>query len=207
MIAGQRTADSRQRRLRALLLSAVCCLLSGHARAATFVVAPDSTMIVVSKAIVVATAGESHARWAPGGWIETVTTMHAEEVIKGRVGETFEVVELGGTIDGITYLVAGAPRYAPGERVLLMLETNDRGDWAAKNMIVGKFAFDGDLLLRDASEIVGWDITGVPHVERTRRAEPFLRYVRDIARGVASSADYFAEPRQAGAPVVHSDAN
>ena len=67
---------------RALLV----CLLALPLRAATFIVAPDSTMIVVSKAIVVATAGESHARWAAGGWIETVTTMHAEEVIKGRVG-------------------------------------------------------------------------------------------------------------------------
>src|SRR5947207_8275541 len=115
MIFGQRTADSRQqtetlirpfalslskRRVRVsfLLLSAVCCLVSGVARAATFIVAPDSTMVVVSKAIVVAISGESHARWAcstgtpacaaqtgvsvPHGWIETVTTMHAEEVIK-----------------------------------------------------------------------------------------------------------------------------
>jgi len=153
-------------------------------------------MIVVSKAIVVATAGESHARWAPGGWIETVTTMHAEEVIKGRVGETFEVVELGGTIDGITYLVAGAPRYAPGERVLLMLETNDRGEWAAKNMVVGKFAFDGDLLVRDASEISGWDVGGAPHIERPRRAEPFLRYVRAIAKGDASVGQALSLSRQ-----------
>src|SRR6185369_10337671 len=185
----QRTADSGQRagiRALLLLLSVVCCPLS--IRAATFIVPPDSTMIIVSKAIVVATAGESHARWAPGGWIETVTTMHADEVIKGRVAETFEVVELGGTIDGLTYLVAGAPRYANGERVLLMLETNDRGEWAAKNMALGKFAFDGPLLLRDASEIAGWDVGGAPHVERSRRAEPFLRYVRDIARGVASKS-------------------
>jgi len=207
MSIGQRTADSGQRatiRALLLLLSAVCCPLSVPIRAATFLVPPDSTMITVSKAIVVATAGESHARWAPGGWIETVTTMHVDEVIKGRIADTFEVVELGGTIDGLTYLVAGAPRYANGERVLLMLETNDRGEWAAKNMALGKFAFkfafDGQLLVRDASEIAGWDVGGAPHVERSRRAEPFLRYVRDIARGVASKADYFVDdvtPRRA----------
>src|SRR6185369_17453156 len=181
-------ADSRKQA--AIVLPAICYLLSAiwavDGRAATFIVPPDSTMITVSKAIVVATAGDAHARWAPGGWIETVTTMHADEVIKGRVGATFEVVELGGTIDGITYLVAGAPRYPRGERVLLMLETNDRGEWAAKNMAVGKFAFAGDLLLRDASEIAGWDINGTPHVEKTRLAEPFLRYVREVARGAAA---------------------
>ena len=189
---------------RALLI----CLLAIPARAATFIVAPDATMIVVSKAIVVATAGESHARWAAGGWIETVTTMHVEEVIKGRVGETFDVVELGGTIDGITYLVAGAPRYAPGERVLLMLESTDRGDWTAKNMVLGKFAFNGDLLVRDAAEINGWDVGGAPHVERTRRAEPFLRYVRAIANGNAASADYYttATPHAASnaTPTINS---
>src|SRR5204862_7517692 len=125
-----------------------------------------------------------------------------EEVIKGRVGETCEVVELGGTSDGLTYLVAGAPHYAPSERVLLMLETNDRGDWTAKNMILGKFAFDGELLVRDASEIGGWDVGGAPHVERARHAEPFLRYVRAIAKGNAASVDYYAaraeSPRHIG---------
>src|SRR3954447_5745451 len=129
---------------------ALLAFLSMSARAATFIIAPDSTMVIVSNAVVVATAGESHARWAPGGWIETVTTMHADEVIKGRIGDTFDVVELGGKIDGLTYLVPGAPRYPRGERVLLMLETNDRGEWAAKNMVLGKFSFAGELLVRDA---------------------------------------------------------
>ena len=190
----RQTADGRR-----TILFAVCGLLSAvWARGATFIVAPDPTLIRVSKAIVVATAGESHARWAPGGWIETVTTMHGEEVIKGRVGERFEVVELGGTIDGLTYLVAGAPHYAKGERVLLMLETNSRGEWAARNMVVGKFAFETDpigrqLLVRDAGEIVGWDVGGAPHVEKTRLAQPFLRYVRDIARGIAAEQDYFID--------------
>jgi len=166
--------------------------------AASFIVAPDATMIRVSKAIVVATAIESHTRWAPGGWIETVTTMAADEVVKGRIGDTFEVVELGGTIDGWTYVVPGAPRCRIGERVLLMLETNDRREWVSKNMAVGKFAFVTDaggqeLLLRDSGELYGWDTNGLPHVETARAAQPFLRYVRNIARGIASPEDYFVE--------------
>src|SRR5581483_5955939 len=211
----QQAAGRRQQavkgRVLVLLLSVACCLLPDRARAATFIIAPDATMVRVAKGIVVATALESHTRWAPGGWIETVTTMQSEEVIKGRIGETFEVVELGGSIDGWTYLVPGAPHYRSGERVLLMLETNDRGEWAAENMAVGKFSFVTDaggqeLLLRDSGELYGWDSNGAPHVEKARAAQPFLRYVRDIARGVASAEDYFVPQIMPRRPAIASDA-
>src|SRR5882762_10204627 len=116
-------------------------LAASTAGAATFLVAPDRTLVAASKAIVVATAGESHGRWAPGGWIETVTDLRVDEAIKGPIaaGETIHVTELGGIVGKIGYVVAGSPRYASGQRVLLFLETNDRGEWVAKNMAVGKF--------------------------------------------------------------------
>ncbi|HKO02517.1 MAG TPA: M57 family metalloprotease, partial [Thermoanaerobaculia bacterium] len=87
-------------------------------------------------------------------------------------------------------------RYAAGERVLLFLEKNDRGDFVAKNMTVGKFAFRRDargrrLLVRDAGEVVGWDLDGAPHRERTRDADGFLTFIRATARGEEASGDYF----------------
>src|SRR5581483_11329520 len=92
----------------------------------------------------------------------------------------------------IGYIVAGAPRYTPGERVLLFLETNDRGQWVSKNMAVGKFAFANGLLQRDASELAGWDEgTGAPHRERSRDAARFLDFVRATARGEAAAVNYF----------------
>src|SRR5438128_964705 len=139
-----------------LLLLAV----STSARAATFLVPDDASLVRASKAVVVATAGEPHTQWAPGGWIETVTPMRVDESIRGslQVGETFEVTELGGRIVGLAYVVPGSPRFANGERVVLFLETNDRGAWCAKNMVVGKFDFrrdtrGRDLLVREAAEI------------------------------------------------------
>lgn len=67
------------------------------AGAATFLVPDDAALVAASKAIVVATAGKSHGRFAPGGWIETVTTLHVDEVIKGAIAaDTIDVVELGG---------------------------------------------------------------------------------------------------------------
>lgn len=181
-----------KRSLATLLLVLACA----GARAATFIVADDRTLVLASRAIVVATVGESHSRRAPGGWLETVTTMHVEEAIKGDVAQTIEVVELGGVVGDVGYVVAGAPRYARGERVLLFLETNDRGEFVAKNMTVGKFAFRTDargrrLLVRDAGEVVGWDVDGTPHRERTRAADGFLAFVRATARGGEASGDYF----------------
>jgi Dual-action HEIGH metallo-peptidase len=179
---------------RAALLALLLASRSLHA--ATFLVADDATLVRASGAVVTGTVGTSHGRWAPGGWIETVTTIEVDEAIKGSAGREIDVVELGGVVDGVGYMVAGAARFRPGERVLLFLETNDRGDWVPKNMSVGKFteqtAESGRrLLVRDASSISGWDLDGTPHVERTRDAEAFLWYVRAVARGERPAAGYF----------------
>lgn len=168
------------------------------ASAATFLVPSDAALVQASKAIVVATAGDSITRWAPGGWIETVTALHVEEAIKGalRPDDTIHVTELGGVMGTIGYTVAGAPRYAPGERVLLFLETNGRGEWVSKNMAVGKFAFRRGLLVRDAEELSGWDEeTGAPHHEPLRDEQRFLAFVRATARGEDAQSGYFVSTR------------
>src|SRR5207248_5261605 len=98
--------------------------------------------------------------------------------IKGPInaGETIRVTELGGIVGGIGYAVAGSPRYEKGQRVLLFLETNDRGEWVAKNMAVGKFDPASDLrgrrlLVRD--EIDGWETDGALHREPVRLEDAF----------------------------------
>src|SRR3954452_17001635 len=92
-------------------------LFASAAHAATFIVPSDRALVTASKAIVVATAGASQGRWAPGGWIETVTELRVEEAIKGPVtaGETIRVTEWGGIAGDIGYAVAGSPRYEKGE--------------------------------------------------------------------------------------------
>src|SRR5437588_4262895 len=172
-------------------------LIASTARAATFIVPSDRALVTASKAIVVATAGTSHGRWAPGGWIETVTELRIEEGIKGPVaaGESIRVTELGGMVGEIGYVVAGSPRYIEGQRVLLFLETNDRGEWVAKNMAVGKFEHADDvrgrrLLVRDSSEIVGWEVDGEVHREPVRMEDGFLDFVRAIAQGRDAADDY-----------------
>jgi len=189
-------------------LAVLILLAAMPAGAATFLVPEDRALVDASTAVVVGTAGESHGRFAPGGWIETVTTLHVDEAIKGSVADTIYVVELGGSVGNVGYLVAGAPRYAAGERVLLFLETNDRGEWVAKNMAVGKFAFrrdDGGRRVLQRDDVCGWNYDGTPYREPLRAEEAFLDYVRETARGHAVSADYFL-PAVRAAMTVAPDA-
>jgi len=178
-------------------LATVIALLASTAHAATFLIPSDRTLVKASKAIVVGTAVESHGRWAPGGWIETVTELHVDEAIKGPVaaGDTIHVTELGGVVGEIGYVVAGSPRYEVGKQVLLFLETNDRGEWVAKNMAIGKFDRAADvlgrrLLIRDAENIVGWEEDRAMHREPMREEEAFLRFVRATAQGLDADDDY-----------------
>src|SRR5436305_8586082 len=110
-------------------------------------------------------------------------------------------------VGDIGYVVAGSPKYAEGERVLLFLETNDRGEWVAKNMAVGKFSFRRDeggrrVLLRD--DVAGWDYDGNPHQEPLRAEEPFLDFVRATARGQRASADYVLPAAKVAAVSVNA---
>jgi hypothetical protein len=182
---------------------ALLILLASTAHAATFIVPSDRALVMASKAIIVATAGTSHGRWAPGGWIETVTDLRVEEAIKGPIpaGETIRVTELGGMVGDVGYVVAGSPRYAEGQRVLLFLETNDRGEWVSKNMAVGKFDHAEDvkgrrLLLRDGTEIVGWETDGAAHREPVRLEDGFLTFVRATAQGRDAAEDYIVRDPQ-----------
>ena len=194
---------SRSARSAALMPHASCLMpialllfFATSMRAATFLLAPDNATIRGASAVVVATAESSHTRWSSTGAIETVTTMRVEEGIEGLSnGATFELVELGGVIGDVGLAIPGSPRFADGERVLLLLIRNDRGEWTAKDFVAGVFRFTRDargreLLLRDEEELFGFDLDGRPHHEPQRLAEPFLRYVRDVVRGGDPSIDY-----------------
>ena len=155
-------------------------------------------MIRSSAAIVLATAGESHAMHAPRGTIVTSTRIHIDEAISGPVhtGEDIDIVELGGFVGDRGLVIAGAPRFAAGERMLLLLERDSDASWTTKALALGRFTFTRDItgreiLVRDENEILGFDTTGGPHREPRRDAAAFLRFVRETASGGNPPADYF----------------
>jgi hypothetical protein len=183
----------------------VCALLCGFvSHASTYVVPEDRTLVDQASVIVVGTVVESHARPSDVAGVETVTTLRVDEVIKGAaIADTISVVEPAGRYNGMSRMIAGIPVFADGESVLLMLMRRDDGELVTLNLALGKFSFARDVeghwvLVREESEIVGWDSHLKPYSEKRRSGEGFLSFVRDEAKGTNPPEDYFV----ASLPIV-----
>ncbi|MGZ7079007.1 MAG: FG-GAP-like repeat-containing protein, partial [Thermoanaerobaculia bacterium] len=180
-------------------------LLAGTASAATFVVPTDRDLIHRTDAIVIGSALVSYTQPTPRGGIETVTSVSIEEVVKGKVtGDTINVVEPGGVFGERAQIISGVPRFIDGQRVVLFLKQTGRDRWSATELVLGKFTFATEgpetLLLRDESEIVGWDPDLKQHREPRRAAAQFLQFIRAEAHGRTPNATYFSEAPAATPP-------
>ena len=157
--------------------SMLLCLVALPLAAATYVVPSDRVLAAQADAIVVGTAGASHAQWTAEGSIETVTDVAVSEVVKGdRSIATLQVHEPGGVIGGQAVELPGMPRFAPGERVILLLAWTPRQTWAVLDLALGHFTIRHGLALR--SDVEGFDVGGRPHAEPFRSAERFLAFLR-----------------------------
>jgi hypothetical protein len=184
-------------RIHQIAVSAVF-LFSVPIFAATFVVPDDRDLPKRADAILVGTVLDSYPQWSADGGVETLTVFSIGEVIKGNVSSTINIVEPGGSIDGVSVVVAGAPRFASGEKALLFLRKTGSDRWAVADLAVGKFAFVGNgrerVLQRDADDIAGWDSHLKPFVDRPRDEARFLEFVRKVATGQSdATADYFVD--------------
>ena len=179
-----------------LLLLIAILFVAASLSAATFVVPNDREMLRRADLIVVATAIDSHAQASPFGGIETVTPMTVEEVIAGVPPRELNVYEPGGELHGASTIIPGSPRFAPGMRMLLLLRETGPNRYSVADLVLGKFAFARDdagreLLARDDGEIVGWDVDHKVYREQHRDAQKFLQFVRDVARGLPATENYF----------------
>jgi hypothetical protein len=163
--------------------------IAAQSFAVTYIVPPDRFEIERASAIVIGRVLGGHAERSPFG-IETVTTIALEEAIKGNPGNVIQIHEPGGIVDGEMRLVPGVPVFADGDRLLLLLYQRDDGSYTVSDMQLGSFHFVRDLLVRDESEIEGWDAHGKPHQEPQRSADRFVDYVRGIVRGEVMAEDY-----------------
>jgi len=183
------------------LLSLVVLLPSAVAHAATYIVPSDDVLVGKAHAIVIARALTSYAEDSKEHGIETVTVLSVEDVLKGAWtrGDEIEVRTIGGVLETRVKVVPGAPRFTDGERVLVFLN-----EFEASNVVtdfaLGLFRFETDdtgreVLIREATEIHGWNTDGSVHHEARRDAGLFLTYVRGIARHLPAKGEYTVEPR------------
>jgi len=185
-------------------LSIVFCLAAVTSlQAITYIVPTDRDLVKRAEAIVVATAVESHSEMRDGGRIVTVATLRIERLLKGSVGESVQLVELGGAVGNRMTFVPGAPRYEDGKRYLVFLHTNKAGEWMTFGFGLGKFEFVSDLRGRELlargepeERIFGLDESdGSLHVEKLRGAPEFLSFVENRAGSEAPVREtYFVNP-------------
>ena len=182
------------RRLPAIVVS---MMLAFAARGATYLVPSDQDLIVAAEAIVDGVVIDSYAQLTPSGSIETITVIRIRQAIKGKFDRSqLEIAVPGGVAGGRGLAIAGAPRFAPGEQVLLFLEKSAGDRWTPKNLGLGTFRFtisaSGERRLT-RRDICGWTVRGQRHQERDRDAGAFLDFVREIADGKRAAATYFRE--------------
>ena len=200
---------------RITILSCALLLLATAAGATSFVVPADDELVDKAQAIVIGTVEGSYVRQTDLT-IETTYEIRVERPLKGTAGarnELLRVVSPGGFIEGVGGVdVAGAPRFQQGDRVLLFL-TRNGAQWQTTDLTLGKFRFvtstAGDrLLVRDAEDIVGWDRAGNVHHEKLRRADEFLSFIDERARGRrVAPAGYFVESNDVTLPSLQTDAS
>ena len=168
-------------------------MLAGRAFAVTYVFPNDRFEIERSSAIVTGRVLSSRICG-----IETITDVAVEDVLEGNRGATVEIHEPSGMIPGI-------PQFTDGDRVLLFLYRRDNGDDTVNDLGLGSFRFVNDLVIRDQSDLNGWDPDGTPHNEGARSAARFIDYIRAVVRGEMAADDYFVSTSSA-AMTIRSNA-
>lgn len=85
----------------------------------------------------------SASRWE-GGEIWTFTRFASIESFKGAAPPEFTVGALGGKVGAIESVVAGTPRFQPGEQVVLFLEPSPAGGYGITGWVEGTFRLRRD---------------------------------------------------------------
>ncbi len=176
-------------------------LLSFSAAALGFSYTPmtDEALVDQADRVVLATVskieGSPRSEWAR-------YRLSAVESLKGEINPQALIVAVPGSADpgadgGL--LVAGAPRLAVNERVLLFLSERSDGDMGVSQAALGAFQVVTDggesLVVRDVSEV---DTPGNPYAGQAhgvRDAAAFSAWVRDRGRGQHRGQDYWRDKK------------
>lgn len=156
-IARNRQMPAGMRRFSSL---AALAMLGAFACGATIVPRLSlEEMVVHSETIVTGRVIRTWATWdSQHQFIWTHNEIVVEDVVKGRHTDRVVVSEPGGVVDGLGMQIAGSPRYALGERVMVFLERMPNGYLRTTGMGQGKLSIshDGSVHLTQAgADLVG----------------------------------------------------
>lgn len=148
----------KQTPFRSAIVIAALLLTAGVVSAAVVVTPSDDDMIISARAIVrgkVLSVGSSYDQQQDR--IYTYIEIKVQEVLKGGIVERKIVLkELGGTVGDHTTLIDANPRFTPGEKVLLYLDTWADGSLRTHQMFLGKFNIEMDLTTGRQMVVRSW---------------------------------------------------
>lgn len=141
-----RTVDAT---ILAFVCSVFLLMISPLSRATTLAQLSLVQLADAAHAIVRAEAIANLPVWHDGE-IWTITTFSVEENWKGQASREIQVWMIGGQAGRITSYVAGAPRFRPGEEVILFLEPTRDGEISITAWEDGTFRITRDLRTGEA---------------------------------------------------------
>jgi hypothetical protein len=176
--------------VRFVRLFAVLTLLStASAYATVFAPMTDRDLIDRSDAIVIGTVTAETARIGAAGYVHTDYRLSVEQVIKGRIGASLVISELGGSLAGKFTVVEGAPKYVPGTQVLAFLRQAEDGTYYTAGMSRGAFKFAHNI---GGEPVVVRDLMEDMPNEPVRLRDRFIAYVRTVASGGVETDSYIS---------------
>ncbi len=97
-------------------------MLPGWADAMVYVPMTFKALVTEARVIVVGRVTATDAQWTDGRRsIETLVTIDAEQYLKGDMGRSLTIRVPGGQVGPYLSLMPGAPRFSPGDQVVLFL--------------------------------------------------------------------------------------
>jgi hypothetical protein len=168
------------RTIRSAAAAAILALSAFATFGTTLLPLTDRQLVERADAVVSATVVDGTSRVGEGGYVVTDYRLRVENVFKGSAPADVVVTEVGGVFAGRFTVIADAPSYARGERVLAFLRARGDGTWFTASMALGKLTYSDDrsTLTSAATE---------SSQARVMNAGAFERYVRDTAAGVPAS--------------------
>ncbi len=109
-----------------ILLPLSLLLMAGMAAAATIQVMNLDDMTADSSAVVQCRIVSSRVEWndSARNLAVRIYTVKADRYLKGNLGGNFELMEYGGTMNGVTTSTAGVPVFHAGEELVLFVWTD-----------------------------------------------------------------------------------
>jgi len=127
-----------------LALSCAVALVATAAQATMVVAVPQQRMTREAEVIVHARVGDQRVTWDEKRVrVLTITTIEVIEAVKGaRKGDVLEIYQVGGTLDGVTFKIAGALEFKPGQEMILFAMRYEQR-LVSYGMGLGKYRVEG----------------------------------------------------------------